>query len=146
MRILKYRLIKNKKIVGYEEHRLLDDGLGNLNVFIYHSRTQHPMSWREIVSCPKEYLAHDDKDQYMEIADMNGGEIYENDIVEYANGKRKAMKWNTRLVCRNGNKREVVEFDCGIAKSPDYRLCTENEIRVIGNKRENPELLKDNNV
>jgi len=62
MRTIKFRLIKDKKIVGYEEHRRLNDGMDHFSVHIYHSRTGHPMSWKEITVCPDEYLKHDDKE------------------------------------------------------------------------------------
>lgn len=65
MKEIKFRLIKDNKIVGYEEHKLLESPMGNKrNVYIYHSRTGHELSWYEITMCPKEYIAHDDKNQF----------------------------------------------------------------------------------
>lgn len=63
MRTIKFRLIKDNKIVGYEKHKLLTAPITNKkNIYIYHSRTGHELSWYEITMCPKEYIAHDDKE------------------------------------------------------------------------------------
>ena len=124
MREIKFRLIKDNKIVGFEEHRLVDDGMGNRNMFIYHSRTGHIMSWKEITICPEEYLKHDDKNQFTGLHDKNGKEIYEDDILDAG-------------FC-----------DIAIPKLDDYQnMChiavNAKNWEIIGNRWKNPELLED---
>lgn len=167
MRERRFRLIKNNKIVGHEKHKVLTDPMTNKkNVYIYHSRTGHELSWHEITMCPKEeiiqylkakfkkdmtlnnfeewhidhiipeskfcfspeYIAHDDKDQYTELKDRNGKEICEGDIV------------------RINNNIDCIEFSDGcflLKNETGYEKLLyvwKEEIEIIGNKYENPEL------
>lgn len=60
---MKFQLFKNKKAVGFEQHKLLTDPITKKsNIYIYHSHTGHEMSWYEITFCPKEYITHDNKE------------------------------------------------------------------------------------
>lgn len=61
MKDIYYRLIRKGKKVGYEKHKLLKNPMVKESVYIFHSRTGHAMSWKDIVLCPKEYIFHDDK-------------------------------------------------------------------------------------
>lgn len=66
MNEIKFRLIRNNKIVGYEKHKLLTDPITKeKNIHIYHSHTGHELSWYEITMCPEEYIKHDNKHLYM---------------------------------------------------------------------------------
>ena len=134
MRKIKFRLIKNNEVVGYEEHRLVGDGIHPKQIFIYHSRTGHPMSWKELTLCPGEYLKHDTKDQFTGLHDKNGKEIYEGDILEsYCSECSKGRQDVVRFVS-NG-------FWCGT--DDDLWMPNSEYCEIIGNIHENPELLED---
>ena len=59
---IKFRLILGGIPVGYEVHKQIKDGLGGARMWIYHSKTDHELSWKEICLCPKEYIIHDTKE------------------------------------------------------------------------------------
>ena len=66
MKGVKFRLLKDGKIVGYEDHRYIEDPMTKekSSIFIYHSRTGHEMSWKNISmnDNEKNYIKHDDKE------------------------------------------------------------------------------------
>jgi uncharacterized phage protein (TIGR01671 family) len=80
--------------------------------------------------------------QYTGLKDKNGKEIYENDIVQY-------MQFICEVVFENG----VIGKDDGIEhKTPGFMLKFDDgsgytglskEVKVLGNRFENPELLGD---
>lgn len=137
MREIKFRLIKDNKIVGYEEHRLVGDGMSPRKVYIYHSRTGHPMSWKEIITiCPEEYLKHDDKNQFTGLLDKNEKEIYEGDIVcgkMFYDRDAEPEKIVGTVVFQDG------AFQLNI---DDMNVEHYFELEIIGNIHENPELLE----
>lgn len=128
MKETKFRLIKDNKIVGYEEHRRINDGMGKFNVFIYHSRTQHPMSWKDITSCPEEYIKHDNKNQYTGLKDKNGKEVYEGDVVKSEWGYGYPDPIEVTL--------ENIFYWKG-------ECCTNDTMEIVGNIYSNPELLEN---
>lgn len=91
MRPLKFRLIKDNKIVGWERHEE-EHGLLHIN----HYPTGSPAG----VSFPVDgdygrYIPHDRKDQFTGRHDSTGAEIYEND--ETDQGKieyRNSLVWD----------------------------------------------------
>ena len=111
-REIKFRLIKDNKIVGYE---WFNDG-----VWCY---SEDGEMWNTA------YIEHDEKNQYTGLKDKNGKEIYEGDIVSYGKEKYKVIWANGRagFLCVNG----IDTRELGIYSG-----------NVIGNIFENPELLK----
>jgi len=76
MKTRKFRLILNKKIIGYEKH---SKGAAKY-AGIFHSKDGE--EWVNIHICPSSYIEHDDKEQFINHYTTFGEEIYENDIVK----------------------------------------------------------------
>ncbi len=122
-RELKFRLIHDNKIVGYERF--------NHGKWRY---SRDGMRWNDTV------IAHDDKDQYTGRKDHHGTEIYEGDIVN----------WFDKLGRNDVPFVVAYEHAQFILTAPHDHLAgryvgwalDSKELEVIGNIYENPELLK----
>lgn len=66
-------LRKDSKQVGYEMHKYIPDPVNDdrSSVFIYHSKTGHPMSWRSISmnDDEKSFIFHNEKELIAENID-----------------------------------------------------------------------------
>ena len=86
--IHKFRLIRNGKIVGYEQHILRPQcGDDNLNVIcVCYSTPKQLENPRHYPRCScfdkADFIFHDHKDMFTGLHDSEGQEIYEGDVVE----------------------------------------------------------------
>ena len=116
MRDIKFRLIKDRKIVGWELHKQETHFFQDLEI-IKHSKDNK--NWENILHMGKwvSYILHNIKEQYIGKTDSEGIEICEGDIMEFYSAmvekgtnpiKRVVVKWNKKYLrfenCFNGGK------------------------------------------
>lgn len=144
MRKLKFRLIKDDKIVGYEEHSLVTFRDKPSEILIFHSihGKLTELEVYNILIYPDKYISHDKKEQFTGLLDKNGVEIYEGDIVKDH--------------CKSKSKKEIIEiifyqgcFSAIYTKNHYpclYEILEDGTgngfLEVIGNIHENPDLLE----
>lgn len=87
MREIKFRLVANGKIVGYERHIICAG-----TVSIQHQKVGEDI-WRFIYPNFKYWVPHDHKDYFIDLLDKNGNAVYENSDV-LANGYKAAVVWD----------------------------------------------------
>ena len=118
MREIKFRLINDGKIVGYETHEL-DTPCGTMN--IYHNDMN-------IEAVEDAYVIHDSKDQFIGPKDKNGVEIYENDNIKgFLEIGDDSYDFEGRVVFGNG------QF---YVEGADFPLDSNDYFEVIGNIHE----------
>jgi|GEM_PF-4386418 len=119
---IKFRLVRNGKVVGYEKLVPVD----NLLYWAYRSVGEKMFSLHSTIN-------HDKKDRFTGITDMNGTEVYQRDIIKCD------LFENNMEVIWMGN---LMSF--GFRDGVEVRYLPPSMIRVIGNIHENPELLNQN--
>ncbi|KKL52145.1 hypothetical protein LCGC14_2288380 [marine sediment metagenome] len=92
MRELKFRLIRDGKIVGYEYHYqgVLPVGitvsiLGDEHHGIYHARVGEAL-FKSILN-HHDFIRHDSKDQFTGLLDRNDMELFEGDVIKKHEGE-----------------------------------------------------------
>lgn len=132
-REIKFRLIKDGKIVGYERF----NPKGELNCWEY---SLDNVSWTNL------RIIHTEKNQFTNSKDKNGKEIYSGDIVKsdgIHNGEKVVLIGKIEFEDGCFNLLWKWESPEGSGTYSIRPLSRENEyLEVIGNIYENPELLK----
>lgn len=145
MREIKFRLIRDGKIVGYEKH----SHSGTVGIGVYHSRVNddcEDFEWVNVRFYKTAWIEHDTKEQFIGHLDSNGHDIYEGDIIEW--DRVTGFDDGTGVVIWNSNQAGFfVENDATDVYDEIYNFTpTSHSVRVIGNIHQNPELLEAPNA
>ncbi len=87
-RPIKFRLVKDGKVVGYERHFV------TVNKFIEIQHREVGEDWEDIIiECRSDidcfsFIPHDAKEQFTGMVDKSGTEIYENDEITFWKGRK----------------------------------------------------------
>ena len=129
MRELKFRLLKDGKIVGYEKWYA---GQGDED-----SITSAKAHWLYSAGgkyWSPDYIEHDDKDQFTGLLEKNDVEIYEGDVVTFGGGHNDVIIW------RDGALGYVIHGEF-IPLARIWPGTLPKSVEVVGNIHENPELI-----
>jgi len=129
MKIIQFRLIRDDKIVGYEEHKDVG-GICGMTIWQYAIGTES----FNIRYFPEKMIFHDTREQYIGLTDEYGVKVYENDEVELLKsisyGARKGEKmqvvWNEKELC--------YKFLWG--PHTYYHVTSRKSIKVIGRNQQ----------
>lgn len=139
MREIKFRLVKDGKIVGYEKH-VVSCGL----VQIFHSvKNDDQEGWEwwnvSIKDSWPHFIDHDHKDQFTGLKDKNGREIYDVDFMRSGPGLP---------LCEVGWEETCGQWQVWHSGGYWFPLTdyvgSDTDPEVIGNIHQNPELLRTN--
>lgn len=136
MEEIKFRLIRNNKIVGYEEHRKNPD---DDYYEIWHS--EDGKKWW--LYTYRNGICHDKKEWYCKLKDENKKEIYEGDLLCSSLDDDPSIY---EVVFEDGCfRKKYLNWPIGI----DKPIITQKEInllkdKVVGNIHDNPELINEN--
>ena len=137
MREIRFRLIKNGEIVGYEQHTLYPrvENDRSFDVVIIEHTEVLDIVWFEVGDsfC----IPHDSKDQYIGIEDKGNKKIYERDITENIYGRRGVVLWDKNKMCYCWK-----DICCGAIRIIDFKSFLE----ILGNVYEHPKLLEAKNA
>lgn len=138
---IKFRLIRNKKIVGYERHRL---SYTDKTIYLIIEHSPDGIGFCDIfrMDVKRHWIEHDIKDQYTGKKDKNGVEIYDEDFISDPSSRViYEVFWNDSkaqwYACR-------INFIAGVADgTPLYRFTEGAYYEVFGNRHDNPKLLEE---
>lgn len=130
MREIKFKLYFDNKFVGYEKWT----ERGEIYAYLMWMYSQDDIAWE---FQPK--YAHNIKVQFTGLHDKNGKEIYEGDVV-----KHNDKNWEVAYVGESlGVQRAAFMLDTWNEMGfHTFKGMPENDIEVIGNIYESPELIK----
>lgn len=120
MRELKFRLIRNGNIVGYERWSVFDGAW---------QYSCNNIAWSF------DFIQHDEKEQFTGLHDKNGVEIYEGDVVRY-----RDTAYTGPIVVGKDKQKVPIYY---IRHPHLSATAIGEEITVIGDIRKNPELSKE---
>lgn len=129
---IKFRLIKNGKVVGYEWHKLTTKGN---RIRLMHSNNNR--NWKEIFGSAQSYcgwIVHDKKEQFTGLLDKNGKEAYCKDFLQDDHNNKYIIEWIE----------VAASFQLVNIKDLTIHLWAEAIplMEIIGNQTDNPELSK----
>lgn len=107
MRELKFRLMRNEKVVGYERH-IPNEVSGKFEI-------QHSIGgnsfWYNVIEDIDCFIQHDAKHQYTGLENLKMHEIYEKDVVEYSGEDWRVEYSAGSFVIVVGNIEKTLDYE-----------------------------------